>query len=99
MGQLQTASFFELSIENEKQTSSRYIKYLSSSVCIIAGVVGIEPTSKVLETSILPMNYTPIYDVFQLTKAILTYYRPQCKKNSINNFILFFTILHLSVLQ
>ena len=25
----------------------------------LAGVVGIEPTSKVLETFILPMNYTP----------------------------------------
>ena len=25
----------------------------------MAGVVGIEPTSKVLETSILPLNYTP----------------------------------------
>ena len=26
----------------------------------LAGVVGIEPTSGVLETLILPMNYTPI---------------------------------------
>ena len=25
----------------------------------LAGVVGIEPTPKVLETSILPLNYTP----------------------------------------
>jgi hypothetical protein len=25
----------------------------------MAGVVGIEPTSKVLETFVLPLNYTP----------------------------------------
>ena len=28
----------------------------------VAGVVGIEPTSGVLETLILPMNYTPKFD-------------------------------------
>src|SRR5690606_18220758 len=28
----------------------------------MAGVVGIEPTSKVLETFVLPLNYTPIYE-------------------------------------
>ena len=28
----------------------------------MAGAVGIEPTSKVLETSILPLNYVPIYN-------------------------------------
>jgi hypothetical protein len=27
---------------------------------IVAGVVGIEPTLEVLETSVLPLNYTPI---------------------------------------
>ena len=27
----------------------------------MAGVVGIEPTSGVLETLILPLNYTPMY--------------------------------------
>lgn len=38
----------------------------------LAGVVGIEPTSKVLETFILPMNYTPmdcslgIYTIFSI---------------------------------
>ena len=26
----------------------------------MAGAVGIEPTSKVLETSILPLNYAPV---------------------------------------
>ena len=29
----------------------------------LAGVVGIEPTSKVLETPILPLNHTPIETV------------------------------------
>ena len=32
---------------------------------LIAGVVGIEPTSGVLETLILPMNYTPICNFAQ----------------------------------
>ena len=27
----------------------------------MAGVVGVEPTSTVLETGILPLNYTPIF--------------------------------------
>ncbi len=31
-----------------------------SGFLILAGVVGVEPTSGVLETLILPMNYTPI---------------------------------------
>ena len=30
---------------------------------LLAGVVGIEPTLEVLETSVLPLNYTPIYMV------------------------------------
>jgi hypothetical protein len=29
-------------------------------VCILAGVAGIEPASKVLETFVLPLNYTPV---------------------------------------
>src|SRR5699024_2734125 len=29
---------------------------------LLAGVVGIEPTSKVLETFVLPLNYTPILE-------------------------------------
>ncbi len=32
-----------------------------ATAAIMAGVVGIEPTSKVLETFVLPLNYTPIY--------------------------------------
>lgn len=32
---------------------------------LITGVVGIEPTSGVLETLILPMNYTPICNLAQ----------------------------------
>src|SRR5699024_2767003 len=32
---------------------------------IMAGVVGIEPTSKVLETFVLPLNYTPIYQMVE----------------------------------
>ena len=35
----------------------------------MAGVVGIEPTPKVLETSILPLNYTPIYGGGQIRTA------------------------------
>ncbi len=31
----------------------------SAKKSILAGVVGIEPTPKVLETFVLPLNYTP----------------------------------------
>ena len=31
-----------------------------ATTAIMAGVVGIEPTPKVLETSILPLNYAPV---------------------------------------
>ena len=38
-------------------------KYRGANLCYtvlrLAGVVGIEPTSKVLETPILPLNHTP----------------------------------------
>ncbi len=30
----------------------------------MAGAEGIEPSSLVLETSVLPLNYTPMYSVF-----------------------------------
>ncbi len=33
----------------------------SPSYVILAGAVGIEPTTEVLETSVLPLNYTPIW--------------------------------------
>ena len=34
--------------------------FATAAIIILAGVVGIEPTSKVLETFVLPLNYTPI---------------------------------------
>ena len=39
-------------------TTIRCVNHFATTA--MAGVVGIEPTSKVLETSILPLNYTPI---------------------------------------
>ena len=44
-----------------------------------AGAVGIEPTSTVLETAVLPLNYAPIYPVFQPPNAIITYRRFPCQ--------------------
>ena len=32
----------------------------TATILILAGVVGIEPTLEVLETSVLPLNYAPI---------------------------------------
>ena len=43
------------------------------------GAVGIEPTSTVLETAVLPLNYAPIYPVFQPPNAIITYRRFPCQ--------------------
>ena len=42
---------------------------------IVTGVVGIEPTSKVLETFILPMNYTPkkhSLDIYSILWKVLS---------------------------
>ena len=39
-------------------TTIRCVNHFATAA--MAGVVGIEPTPKVLETSILPLNYTPI---------------------------------------
>ena len=39
-------------------TTIRCVNHFATAA--MAGVVVIEPTSKVLETSILPLNYTPI---------------------------------------
>ena len=39
-------------------TTIRCVNHFATTA--MAGVVGIEPTPKVLETSILPLNYTPI---------------------------------------
>ena len=33
---------------------------ISAIILKLAGVVGIEPTPKVLETFVLPLNYTPV---------------------------------------
>ena len=41
-------------------TTIRCVNHFATTA--MAGTVGIEPTSKVLETSILPLNYVPIYD-------------------------------------
>ena len=34
--------------------------FATTAIIILAGVVGIEPTLEVLETSVLPLNYTPV---------------------------------------
>ena len=34
--------------------------FATAAITRMAGVVGIEPTLEVLETSVLPLNYTPI---------------------------------------
>ena len=34
--------------------------FATTAIMKLAGVVGIEPTLEVLETSVLPLNYTPI---------------------------------------
>ena len=39
-------------------TTIRCVNHFATTA--MAGAVGIEPTPKVLETSILPLNYTPI---------------------------------------
>ena len=39
----------------------------------LAGALGIEPSSGVLETLILPMNYAPIFTIKLLTPTILTF--------------------------
>ena len=41
-------------------TTIRCVNHFATTA--MAGTVGIEPTSKVLETSILPLNYVPIYN-------------------------------------
>jgi hypothetical protein len=34
--------------------------FATAAITLLAGVAGIEPTPKVLETFVLPLNYTPI---------------------------------------
>ena len=42
------------------------------------GAVGIEPTSKVLETSVLPLNYAPICRLLHGTSEIITIIPGKC---------------------
>ena len=46
-------------------TTIRCVNHFATTAIFfsLAGVVGIEPTPKVLETFVLPLNYTPIYMV------------------------------------
>ena len=49
-------------VEHKQKNKTRpKPSFIGSSVTLVAGVVGIEPTSKVLETPILPLNHTPMY--------------------------------------
>ncbi len=42
-------------------TTIRCVNHFATTAMVfLAGAVGIEPTPKVLETSILPLNYAPI---------------------------------------
>jgi hypothetical protein len=42
-------------------TTIRCVNHFATTATMhLAGVVGIEPTSKVLETFVLPLNYTPV---------------------------------------
>lgn len=59
----ETKAFGECALarkENAARKRPRSARSVHEVHTILAGVVGIEPTSKVLETFILPMNYTPI---------------------------------------
>ena len=40
--------------------------FATTAIMKLAGVVGIEPTPKVLETFVLPLNYTPNMDIRNL---------------------------------
>ena len=37
----------------------RCVNHFATTAIYLAGVVGLEPTLEVLETSVLPLNYTP----------------------------------------
>ncbi len=47
-------------------TTIRCVNHFATTAIIKAGVVGIEPTLEVLETSVLPLNYTPMFLNFYL---------------------------------
>ena len=44
-------------------TTIRCVNHFATAA--MAGAVGIEPTSKVLETSILPLNYAPMHNMVE----------------------------------
>ena len=44
-------------------TTIRCVNHFATTA--MAGAVGIEPTSKVLETSILPLNYAPMHNMVE----------------------------------
>lgn len=47
-------------LQNNKKNKKKMKRAMQLAwLFFLAGVVGIEPTSKVLETSVLPLNYTP----------------------------------------
>ena len=48
----------------------------------MAGVVGIEPTSTVLETAALPLNYTPIMPYYYIKKFINWQVKYNIKENN-----------------
>ena len=41
-------------------TTIQCVNHFATTAILLTGVVGIEPTPKVLETFVLPLNYTPI---------------------------------------
>ena len=42
-------------------STNRCVNHFATIAIIMAGVAGIEPTLTVLETAVLPLNYTPTY--------------------------------------
>ena len=51
-----------------KPTATHKKRRLSTPICCVAGAEGIEPSSKVLETSVLPLNQAPRFQHVQLYK-------------------------------
>ena len=67
----------------------RSVNHFAKFAIILAGVEGFEPSSTVLETAALPLNYTPIY----FTACIL--YQKNIKKAT--SFLFFiYSILRLN---
>lgn len=51
---------------------------------ILAGAVGIEPTSTVLETAVLPLNYAPVSVALKPPKHIISHNVFICQQISFN---------------